>query len=79
MISDVPSEMVVTWVTVNFTNGSTVLYGREKLDNRVDGDVTKFVDGGDLHRTMYIHRVKLTGLIPGKKYGMLVCDEEYNC
>ena len=62
--------MWVTWVTQNYTSGSTVWYGQSNFQQSANGTVTKFVDGGKLHRTMYIHRAKMTGLKPGQKYGI---------
>lgn len=68
-VPGVPSEMIVTWVTQNETSASRVMYGLSGLDQSAEGTSTKFVDGGSLHRTMYIHRAKLTALKPGQKYG----------
>ncbi|KAK7103367.1 hypothetical protein V1264_018281 [Littorina saxatilis] len=68
--------MWVTWVTQDYTSGSTAWYGQDGLEQRADGTVTKFVDGGALHRTMYMHRVKMTGLQPGKRYVYIVGGED---
>lgn len=66
---NVPTEMWVTWVTQNYTDGSQVWYGQSDVfQQRADGTVTKFVDGGKLQRTMYIHRAKMIDLIPGQRY-----------
>jgi len=69
-----PTEMMVTWVTLAFTNYSIVEYNKAgfPLTLRVPGGVTKFTDGGSEHRVLYIHRVKLTGLVPDQMY-------EYHC
>ncbi|KAL5008590.1 hypothetical protein ScPMuIL_014171 [Solemya velum] len=67
-----PSEMVVTWVTGNSTLLSVVEYGRQGLTQRALGNYTIFTDGGKLHRSMFIHRVKITGLQPQTSY-------EYHC
>lgn len=67
-----PTEMLVTWVTMDFTTSSAVLYGTDTLDQGALGNVTKFVDGGTLHRTMYMHVAKMTGLKPGVKYVYVV-------
>ncbi|KFM71094.1 Iron/zinc purple acid phosphatase-like protein, partial [Stegodyphus mimosarum] len=64
----VPSEMVVTWVTLDPTNISTVEYGFNKLNLHKIGSMTKFVDGGPNSRVIYIHRVLLTDLKPGSEY-----------
>ena len=51
------------------TDDSVVEYGETSLDQTQRGEpVTKFIDGGNEHRTMYIHRVLVTNLIPGRKY-----------
>ena len=67
-----PTEMMVTWVTLAYTNYTIVEYNKVgfPLTLRALGGVTKFTDGGSEHRVLYIHRVKLTGLVPGQKYGM---------
>ncbi|GIX92566.1 acid phosphatase type 7 [Caerostris darwini] len=63
-----PTEMVVTWTTMDPTNTSTVEYGRVRINQVKTGYVTKFVDGGSLARVLYIHRVVLTDLLPGTNY-----------
>ena len=67
-----PTEMMVTWVTLAYTNYSIVEYNKAgfPLTLRASGGITKFTDGGSEHRVLYIHRVKLTGLVPGQRYGM---------
>lgn len=67
-----PTEMMVTWVTLAYTNYTIVEYNKVgfPLTIRATGGVTKFTDGGSEHRVLYIHRVKLTELVPGQKYGM---------
>lgn len=68
-VPDAPTKMVVTWVTQNKTSASIVRYGISGLDQAASGNMTTFVDGGSQHHTLYIHRVTLSGLIPGQKYG----------
>lgn len=63
------SELVVTWTTWNNTDESIVKYGINGPILKASGTSTLFVDGGDLHRTEYIHRVKLSGLQPSSQYG----------
>jgi len=63
-----PTQMVVTWVTMNATKPSMVEYGVSSLTDVTYGNVTVFVDGGDRHRVLFIHRVILTGLTPGQSY-----------
>ena len=67
-----PTEMMVTWVTLAYTNYTIVEYNKAgfPLTLQASGGVTKFTDGGSEHRVLYIHRVKLTGLVPGQRYGM---------
>lgn len=60
--------MVVTWVTFDKANTSTVEYGKRKLDSIATGASSLFVDGGNEKRSMFIHRVKLRNLIPGGSY-----------
>lgn len=62
-------ELVVTWTTWNNTNESVVKYGINGPILKAFGTSTLFVDGGELQRSQYIHRVKLTGLQPSNKYG----------
>ena len=66
------SEMMVTWVTTNATPESIVEFGSESshfaLDNRQEGSMATFVDGGSEKRMMHIHRVLLTELTPGAEY-----------
>ncbi|XP_064480865.1 acid phosphatase type 7-like [Ornithodoros turicata] len=63
-----PSEMMVTWTTFNWTNESMVEYGVGRPRHRTAGNCTKFTDGGQQHRTLFIHRVLLTGLKPNTLY-----------
>lgn len=63
------SELVVTWTTWNNTDESVVKYGINGPILKALGTSTLFIDGGELHRTQYIHRVRLTGLQPSSKYG----------
>jgi hypothetical protein len=62
--------MIVTWVTFDKTSYSTVEYGTTSfnLDLSLEGSSTLFQDGGSEQRILYIHRVVLTGLIPGETY-----------
>ena len=63
--------MMVTWVTLASTDYSIVEYNKAgfPLTLRATGDITKFTDGGSEHRVLYMHRVKLTGLVPDQMYG----------
>ena len=63
--------MMVTWVTLAITDYSIVQYNKAgfPLTLQASGEITKFIDGGSEHRVLYMHRVKLTGLIPDQMYG----------
>ena len=71
MTSGSPSEMVVTWSTLNDTAITVVEYGTSTPSLTAKGSATKFVDGGALHATQFIHRVRLQNLLPGQQYGKL--------
>ncbi|EDO41277.1 predicted protein [Nematostella vectensis] len=63
--------MVITWVTLDLTPHSVVEYNKQgypKFELRAIGTVTKFVNGGSLNRTEYIHRVTLKDLTPTQSY-----------
>ena len=68
MLSGDPSEMVVTWVTMQATMLSFVEYGTTEMDNLAKGSEETFVDGGSEKRSLFMHRVTITGLTPGQKY-----------
>ncbi|XP_013772685.2 acid phosphatase type 7-like [Limulus polyphemus] len=63
-----PTEMVVTWVTMDPTSSSIVEYGEHNLNKSAKGSSTKFVDGGSEKRVFYIHRVVIKNLSPGTLY-----------
>jgi len=69
MFVENPTDMVVTWVTVQSTIVSIVEYGIKDLNKTAKGYEDVFVDGGTEKRIIYIHRVTITGLRPGQKYG----------
>ena len=76
---DDPGQMFVVWSTGNSTDNSTVLYrmvGAAKY-MPANGYSRKFTDLGAERRTQYIHRVKLAGLTPGQKYGVLNLIADY--
>lgn len=60
--------MVVTWVTFNATNSSVVEYGINDLSRVAKGIEEKFIDGGAEARNIFMHRVKMSGLVPGQMY-----------
>ena len=49
---------------------SVVEYGivQNHLTKTATGSATKFIDGGLAKRQQFVHRVKLTGLLPKQKY-----------
>lgn len=62
--------MVVTWTTFDPAE-SLVVFGQapgKYLPHKASGNATRFVDGGRLGRTMFIHRVTLRDLLPGQNY-----------
>ena len=61
--------MVVTWSTMNVTQRAVCGYGIDTTNMMANGSITKFVDGGPQQHTQFIHRVTLTNLKPGTKYG----------
>lgn len=61
-------EIIVTWSTWDPTNSSVVQYGIMGLSSEKYGNSTRFVDGGDENRVQYIHKVKLTNLLPEESY-----------
>ncbi|XP_071441921.1 acid phosphatase type 7 [Hetaerina americana] len=72
---DKPSEMYVTWSTLNDTEVSVVEYGIGGLIKRAINIPKLFIDGGPEKRRQYIHKVKLEELQPGTKY-MYHCGSE---
>ncbi|CAL2046946.1 unnamed protein product [Caenorhabditis brenneri] len=64
------STVTVTWLTYDDTLRSLVEYGTEISDLRdtVEGRCAVFLDGQKHSIWRYIHRVNLTGLVPGKRY-----------
>uniref|UniRef100_A0A674JHB2 Acid phosphatase 7, tartrate resistant (putative) n=1 Tax=Terrapene triunguis TaxID=2587831 RepID=A0A674JHB2_9SAUR len=65
-----PTAMTVTWTTFD-PAGSIVEFGLEPgevFTTSAKGHASRFVDGGWLRRSMFIHRVTLRGLAPGQRY-----------
>nr|XP_033812885.1 acid phosphatase type 7 [Geotrypetes seraphini]XP_033812886.1 acid phosphatase type 7 [Geotrypetes seraphini]XP_033812887.1 acid phosphatase type 7 [Geotrypetes seraphini]XP_033812888.1 acid phosphatase type 7 [Geotrypetes seraphini] len=66
-----PTSMKVTWTTFSPAPSMVEFQkvpGVENFTECATGKATKFVDGGLQQRTMYIHRVELTRLVPGQGY-----------
>lgn len=70
-------EITVTWSTFDATNESTVLFNvhDDVHQTPVSGFSTLFIDGGELKRSQYIHRVTLPNLKPETRYSY-VCGSE---
>ena len=70
LLTDKPSQLTVTWNTVDNPKSSIVEYGfhEESLNLSATGNILEFVDGGKAKRKQYIHKIKLANLSPGKKY-----------
>jgi hypothetical protein len=64
-----PDKMIVTWVTQDAVDESTVEYGYDNEEvQKQNGTSGLFVDGGREKRKITIHRVLLSDLKPGKIY-----------
>ena len=66
--------MMITWVTMAEAVKSVVEYGvryKQPLNKKAYGSATEFKTCGWKERTIYIHRVKLKELIPGRGYGIV--------
>lgn len=64
--------MMITWVTMAKSVKTIVEYGeryKQPLNKKAYGSATEYETCGWRERTIYIHRVKLKGLIPGRGYG----------
>ena len=70
--------MTVTWSTKNATESAIAFYGIGQLTHIATGSVTRFVDPGMEHHVQYIHRVTMTSLKPGNKYGKyILCKQNF--
>lgn len=67
-VGDSSDKMTIVWSTFNDTADSTVLYGKNGLDEKATGVSSKFIDGGLEKRFQFIHRVTLKGLQPLTNY-----------
>ena len=64
--------MMITWVTMASSVKSVVEYGERyklPLNKRAFGEATKYKTCGWKERIIYMHRVRLEGLVPGQGYG----------
>ncbi|VDL77482.1 unnamed protein product [Nippostrongylus brasiliensis] len=72
------SEMVVTWLTFDDTEKTMVEFGPitdKKPTKIVEGRCSAFSDNPKSKQKRFIHRVLLTGLVPGKTYQYRVGSE----
>lgn len=64
-----PSQMIVTWSTLDYVNESFVEFGLDDLSYRSEGYVKKFRNNWiGSERLTFVHQAMLTGLAPGQKY-----------
>lgn len=65
-----PTSYSITWMTYDDTLKSIVEYGTDisDLEHSVEGRCAVFLDGQKHSVWRYIHRVNLTGLVPGTRY-----------
>ncbi|XP_020901933.1 acid phosphatase type 7 [Exaiptasia diaphana] len=68
------SEMMVTWTTLLRPNNSFVEFGVSGglMNTKVPAKISRYVTCGKAKRVIYIHKVKLTGLLPSTSY-------DYHC
>ncbi|XP_043088378.1 acid phosphatase type 7 isoform X1 [Puntigrus tetrazona] len=66
----VENSMLVTWSTADETESVVEysLWGGKLFSHTAKGTARLFIDGGPENRTLYIHRVTLTHLIPAAAY-----------
>lgn len=73
------TEMMITYNT-EYDTDTSVAKVRQASSNATwkffQGSSEKFVDGGSKKTVRYVHRVKMTGLVPGHKYEYEVGDED---
>lgn len=69
MPTESPTEIVVTWNTIDPTENTVVEYGIGGPILRAEGESKIFIDGGKKSRIQFIHTVRLKDLTPGATYG----------
>ena len=66
-----PSQMIVTWTTLDYVNESFVEFGLDDLNYRSEGYVKPFRNNWiGTERVTFVHQAMLTGLAPGQKYSV---------
>ncbi len=64
-----PSQMIITWTTLDYVNESFVEFGVNELSYRSEGYVKKFVNNWiGTQRVTFVHQTMLTGLVPDQTY-----------
>lgn len=64
-----PTQMIVTWTTLNPVNESFVEFGiSDALSDIAVGTVKTFKNGWIFARDTFVHQTILNGLIPGQRY-----------
>ena len=65
----IPSQMIITWITLDYVNESFVEFGVNELSYRSEGYVKKFVNNWiGTQRVTFVHQTMLTGLVPDQTY-----------
>jgi len=73
----IPSQMIITWTTLSYVSETFVEYGSDIPNITVKGTYRNFGNGGKANRTVQVHQVLLTNLIPGHKYRYHVGSPTY--
>ncbi len=65
-----PSQMIITWTTLDYVNETVVEYGHEFFEQTATGSAKIFVNKNTdwTNRQITIHSVLLDGLVPGQFY-----------
>ena len=63
-----PTQMIITWTTLEFVNETYVEYGMNNLDRVAIGSEKIFKNGDASSRETTIHQVVLNNLRPGQTY-----------
>lgn len=68
-----PSQMIITWTTMDFVNETVVEYGIDYLKNQQLGKAVNFKNKNKdfINRDETVHSVLLSNLIPGQTYSKL--------
>ncbi|XP_066983960.1 acid phosphatase type 7-like [Macrobrachium rosenbergii] len=75
-IGETNDEMVISWVTMDYTPSSIVEFGTDALKTRVESFPKNFTNLGFELRVMFMHKVTITNLLPDTRY-FYHCGSEY--